>query len=155
MAKTILTKEEIQSLQDESRHLIDVDIPAVRQEMAEARAQGDLSENAEYHAARDRLASLYNRYGEIDHILSNYELSDTSKAGFNIVVGTKVVIFNELLKREDTITITGSSFADPMNGKISFECPLGTALKGKHIGDVCEVLGKKPYKITIVDIINK
>lgn len=150
--KNKLTKAGYKKLNDELRQLIDVEREKVKAQLAEARAQGDLSENADYDAARDKQAEIEARINEIEYILNNSELikedTKTSKAS----LGSSVVIEFIETGKQSEYQIVGTVESDPMNGKISNSCPLGEAIIGKQVGDVVDVKAIKKYKVRIVKI---
>jgi len=154
--KTKLTKAGLKKLQDELRELIDVTREEVKKQLAEARAQGDLSENADYDAARNKQAEVEARIKQIEDILNNYELIEESGKNKNKVSLGSTVTLEFLDKGEEkTYQIVGTVEADPFNGKISNACPLGEAIVGKSVGDVVEVKSIKSYSVKIVKFENK
>jgi len=124
-----LTREGVEALEQELEHLTVVKRQEIADKLQEARAQGDLSENAEYDAAKDEQRDIEARIEEIEKILKNVEVID----------GIKLRILDVELGEEQEINIVGSAEADVLNGKISNESPLGLALIGKKKGDVVEV----------------
>lgn len=152
--KTKLTKEGYDKLQAEYRQLIDVKRPEVLAQLSEARAQGDLSENADYDAARAKQSEVENRIKEIEHILDNCEIVDSSKNKNKVSLGSKVTIKYVEADKTMTYTIVSSIESDPFNGKISNVCPLGEAIVGKIIGDTVEVKGAKSYHVEILNTEN-
>ena len=152
--KTKLTEAGKARLEEELRHLIDVVRDDVKRQLAEARAQGDLSENADYDAARNRQAEVEGRIKEIEDILSNFELikEDNKKKGGKVALGSTVTI--KFLKdgKEKQFMIVGTVESDPFNNKISNSCALGETLIGKGVGDVVEIPAKDPYQVEIVKI---
>ena len=152
--KTYLTEEGLKKLQDEYYNLVHVVREEVKQELAEARAQGDLSENADYDAARDEQAKVEARIATLEYMLRNYELIDTKKAGKKsaVHIGSSVtLIFNDT-KEEITYDIVGSTESDPLNGRLSNETPLAQAILDHKVGDVCEVRVANPYSVEILKI---
>ena len=138
--KQQLTREGYKKLEDELRNLIDVVRVDVKRQLAEARAQGDLSENADYDAARARQAEVEGRIKEIENILSNSEIIDdeakSKKGGNKVALGSTVTIKFVETGKEGKYMIVGTVESDPFNNKISNACPLGEALIGKVVGDV-------------------
>ncbi len=135
-----LTREGVEALEQELDHLTVVKRQEIADKLQEARAQGDLSENAEYDAAKDEQRDIEARIEEIEKILKNVEVID----------GIKLRILDVELDEEQIINIVGSAEADVLNGKISNESPLGLALIGKKKGDVVEVAapnGTFEYKV--------
>lgn len=127
--KRRLTQEYKEQLEKELEHLIVVRSKEVEAKLNEARAQGDLSENAEYDAAKDEQGRIAAKIKEIQDILKNYEIIDS----------TNIKILDMELNEEQTIRIVGTDEADVLNGKISDKSPLGIALKDAKKGDVVEV----------------
>ncbi len=135
-----LTQEGVEALEQELDHLTVVKRQEIADKLQEARAQGDLSENAEYDAAKDEQRDIEARIEEIEKILKNVEVID----------GIKLKILDVELDEEQVINIVGSAEADVLNNKISNESPLGIALIGKKKGEVVEVAapnGTFQYKI--------
>lgn len=154
--KVKLTKVGKEELEKELRYLIDEAREEVKRQLAEARAQGDLSENADYDAARNRQAEVEGRIKEIEDILSNYELIDDEKSskkkGDRVALGSTVTIKFLENGKEGKYMIVGTVESDPFNNKISNACPLGEALIGKSVGDVVDVKAKRAYKVEVVKI---
>ena len=154
--KIKLTRAGKEELERELRYLIDEAREEVKRQLAEARAQGDLSENADYDAARNRQAEVEGRIKEIEDILSNCELIDDEKAskkkGDRVALGSTVAIRFLETGKESKYMIVGTVESDPFNNKISNACPLGEALIGRAVGDVVEVKAKKNYKVEIVKL---
>ncbi|AKU80136.1 transcription elongation factor GreA [Spiroplasma turonicum] len=150
----ILTSEGREELEKELSNLINVIRPQVIEELVEARAQGDLSENADYDAARNRQAEVEARIKEIETMLSKAKIiEDSNNLNKEIKVGTTVTFQNLKTKKEMTVKIVGVIEADPFESKISNESPLAKAMLGKSTNDTCEVRElKEPYKILIKDI---
>ena len=135
-----LTQEGVEALEQELDHLTVVKRQEIADKLQEARAQGDLSENAEYDAAKDEQRDIEARIEEIEKILKNVEVID----------GIKLKILDVELDEEQVINIVGSAEADVLNNKISNESPLGIALIGKKKGEIVEVAapnGIFQYKI--------
>ncbi len=155
MEKFQLTKEGVNKLEAEYRHLLDVERPAVTKELVEARALGDLSENADYDAAREAQARVEARIKEIEAILNNYELIKEKSSGKVVQVGACVTLKLMDFDETDTYEIVGAIEANPLENKISNESPLAKAVLGHKIGEVVEVDVAKPYKVEIVAIEKK
>ena len=157
MAQKIkLTEEGKKRLEEEYRELIEVTRDEVKRQLAEARAQGDLSENADYDAARNRQAQVEARIKEIENILANCEIiqEDGKKKKGKIGFGSLVTIRFLATGKEATYLIVGTVESDPFNNKISGDSPLGGALLGKSVGDIVEVKVKDrdPYQVEIIKI---
>ena len=151
--KQKLTKAGYKKLQEELKYLVDEAREEVKRQLAEARAQGDLSENADYDAARGKQAEVEGRIKEIEHILANAEIIEEGKASTQKVgLGSTVSIKFVDGGKEVSYMIVGTVESDPVNGKISNSCPLGEALVGKTVGDIVEVKAIKTYKVEIVKI---
>lgn len=155
-AKIELTKEGEEKLQKEYRHLIDIDRPEVIEQLTVARAQGDLSENADYDAARNRQAEIEARIKEIENILANAKIIDgASKSGKVVSLGSTVEVKDLSDNTTATYTIVGTVEANPIKGLISNVSPLGHAIVGKRVGDECVVRVAQEYKVLILKIDNK
>ncbi|QIK70452.1 transcription elongation factor GreA [Erysipelothrix sp. HDW6C] len=149
-----VTQEGLDDLNRELRHLIDVERPEVIEDLKAARAQGDLSENADYDAARDRQARVEARIRELEATISKVEIIDTnSKTKHKTVsLGATVTIFDMELGEEETFSIVGSVEADPDNGKLSNVSPLAQAMLEAVEGDVVEVNVEEPYQVKVLKI---
>ncbi|WP_422397910.1 transcription elongation factor GreA [Spiroplasma endosymbiont of Cantharis nigra] len=150
----ILTAEGLKELKEELTHLINNIRPQVIEELVEARAQGDLSENADYDAARNRQAEVEARIKEVEAMLSKAKIiKDSNSKNKEVKIGSQVTFTSQKTKKEMTVKIVGAIEADPFENKISNESPLAKAMMGKVVGDSVEVRElKEPYKITIKDI---
>ena len=151
MERVPMTKEGLTALEDELRRLKSEERPAVIQAIAAAREHGDLSENAEYHAAREKQSFIEGRIAELEDIVSRAEAIDTSEmSGETIRFGATVMVADADTDEETTYRIVGAMEASLEDGKISVTSPLGKALIGKTIGDVIEVAtpgGGKSYEV--------
>jgi transcription elongation factor GreA len=152
MNKVPLTKRGAEKLRDELQRLKTVDRPRIIAAIAEARAHGDLKENAEYHAAREQQSFAEGRIKEIDGKLSHANIIDVAAldAGGKVVFGTTVLIADEDSGDEVTYQIVGEDEADIKEGRISFGSPIARALIGKMEGDVATVVtpgGEKSFEI--------
>ena len=151
--KFILTTQEREQLEKEYRDLIDVQRPDVIEKLALARSQGDLSENADYDAARNRQAEIEARIKEIENILANAKIIDgSSKSGKIVALGSVVEIKDLSDGSVATYTIVGTVEANPIKGLISNVSPLGHAIVGKRVGDECVVRVAQEYKVQILKI---
>ena len=153
--KTQLTKEGYKKLEDELRNLIDFVREDVKKQLAEARAQGDLSENADYDAARARQAEVEGRIAQIESILANAEIITEKKGAKGekkIGLGSTVEVEFLDSHKTATYTIVGTVEADPFAGKISNVSPFGAALIGKKEGDEIEVKAGKTFSIKVLKI---
>ena len=137
--KVVLTYEGLQKLESELQELKTVRRKEVAEKIKEARGQGDLSENAEYDAAKAEQAEIETRIVELEKILRNAQVIDEDEVGVDeINIGCKVKIFDMELCEEVDYAIVGSTEADPSQGKISNESPVELLL-GHKVGDVVEV----------------
>ncbi len=154
MEKAPMTAEGLSQLEDELRRLKTEERPGVIRALAEAREHGDISENAEFHAARERQGFIEGRVAEIEDIISRAEVIDTSKLSGKVVrFGANVRLADEDTDEETTYRIVGSHEADIAEGRLSVTSPLARALIGKSIGDSVEVTtprGSKAYEIVKV-----
>jgi len=141
MNKVPLTVEGAETLQQELEQLKSVERPAVIQAIAEARAHGDLKENAEYHAAREQQGFIEGRIADIEGKLSNSQIIDVTKLNQTgkIVFGVTVALCNDETGEEVTYKIVGEDEADIQTGKISVTSPIARAMIGKQEGDVAAV----------------
>ena len=153
--KVLLTKSGVEKLEEERDNLINVERPRVIEELQLARSQGDLSENADYDAARDKQAQIEQRIKEIEYMLQNAEIISEEQMDLNFVKpGTTVTILDLSLDdpEEEKYTIVGSFETDPVNGKISNESPLAKALIGHGVNEIVTVGVAEAYDVKIVDI---
>jgi len=149
-----MTAEGHATLQEELRILKTVERPAVIKAIAAAREHGDLSENAEYHAARERQSFIEGRIGELEDATKRAEIIDTSKLkGKTVRFGARVKLADEDSGEEITYQLVGEFEADLQKKKISIASPLGKALIGREAGDSVEVQtpnGVRYYEIVAV-----
>ena len=156
MNKVELTKEGAEKLEKELRHLIDIDRPEVIESLQAARAQGDLSENADYDAARTKQAEIEGRIKEIENILANVKIiSEKPKASKGVVLGSTVTIKDLSDNTTATYTIVGTVEANPIKGLISNISPLGRAIIDKNVGDIAVVHVAQEYRVEILKIESK
>ena len=152
--KNILTYEGLKKLEDELEDLKVVKRKEVSQKIKEAREQGDLSENAEYDAAKDEQRDIETEIAELEAILANCEVIQDNDKNKDVVKMESVVVLHDVEFDEDIeYTIVGSSEADSLNNKISNESPLGAALIGKKKGDTVKVeapVGEIEYTVVSV-----
>lgn len=149
--KNILTYEGLRKYEDELEELKVVKRKEVAEKIKEARAQGDLSENAEYDAAKDEQRDIEARIEELEKILKNVEVVDEDEVDLaKISIGCKVTIQDLEDNSEMTYKIVGSTEANSLKGKISNESPVGKALIGLEVGDTVTVevpAGELKYKV--------
>ena len=151
--KIYVTEDGLKKLQDEYYNLVHVVREEVKSELKEARSLGDLSENADYDAARDKQSQVESRIVELENMLQHYVLIDTKHGSKKIVrIGSTVTLEFLDTKEEATYTIVGSTEADPLNGKLSNETPLALAILDSKVGQTVNVNVANPYQVIIVDI---
>ena len=147
-----MTGEGYSVLDDELKRLKTQERPSVIAAIAEARLHGDLSENAEYHAAKDRQGWIEGRIAEIEDKIARAQIIDVSRlSGDQIKFGATVSVIDEDTEESARYQIVGEHEADVKKGKISLSSPLSRAMMGKEVGDVVEVNtpgGVKAYEIT-------
>lgn len=150
--KFSLTKEGEAKLKEELRTLVDVERPHVLEDLSAARAQGDLSENADYDAARSHQAEVEGRIKQIENILANSVIEDLAINSHFVSLGTTVMIRDLSDSEEYTYKIVGTIEARPLEGSISTSSPLGEAILGKRVGDKVIVKANMPYEVEILKI---
>ena len=156
MEKILLTRAGHSALNDELKRLKSIERPAVVAAIAEARAHGDLSENAEYHAAREKQSFIEGRVKELEAILGLADVIDTSKLSGTVKFGATITLVDEDTDEERTYQIVGEPEADLEKGKLNIKSPLARALIGKDEGDSVEVRtpgGEKSYEILSIEYI--
>ena len=150
-----MTGEGYNSLDEELRTLKTQERPSVIAAIGEARAHGDLSENAEYHAAKERQGWIEGQIADIEDKISRAQVIDVSKlSGSHIKFGATVTVIDEDTEEEGRYQVVGDHEADVKAGKISLSSPLSRAMIGKEVGDVVEVItpgGVKAYEIAKVE----
>jgi transcription elongation factor GreA len=155
MEKVPMTAEGYQALDDELKRLKTLERPTVIAAIAEARLHGDLSENAEYHAAKDRQGWIEGRIAEIEDKIARAQIIDVSKlSGSQVKFGATVSVVDEDTEESARYQIVGEHEADVRSGKISIASPIARAMIGKEMGDVVEVNtpgGVKAYEILKVE----
>lgn len=140
MKKIPITPDGYQKLQEKLKRLLKVERPQNIKAIAEARSHGDLSENAEYHATKERQSFIEGRIQEIQTKLALAHVIDPSKISQDkIAFGAKIKVLDVTIGKEKIFTLVGSDEADVKNGKISINSPVGRALIGKSIGDIVTV----------------
>ena len=135
-----LTPEGLENLKKELTYLKFTEMPEITKRIAEARDKGDLSENAEYHAAKEEQVRVNNKIHELQITLANARILDekdldTSK----VLIFSSVKIKNLKSKKVKTYTLVSASEADPIQGKISVDSPIGKGLLGKSVGEIAEI----------------
>lgn len=154
MSQTVpMTPEGYQRLQEELKHLIRVERPRVVQDIAEARDHGDLSENAEYDAAKERQGFVEGRIAEINGKMARAQVIDVATIDTDkVVFGATVTVYDDESEGESTYRIVGEDESDIKQGLISISSPVAKALIGHRIGD--EVQIKVPSGVRIYEIID-
>ena len=151
MLKIPMTVEGFSRLEEELKHLKAVERPAVIRAIAEAREHGDLSENAEYHAARERQSFIEGRVAELEDKISRAEVIDVHKlSGKQVMFGTTVTLLDEDTEEKIKYQLVGQDESDIRAGRLSISSPLARALIGKKVGDTVEVStpgGSKSYEV--------
>ena len=155
MEKVPMTAEGYQALDEELRRLKTQERPSVIAAIAEARTHGDLSENAEYHAAKERQGWIEGRIAEIEDKIARAQVIDVSKlSGAQVKFGATVSLIDEDTEEKTRYQIVGEHEADVRLGKISIASPIARAIIGKESGDVVEVNtpgGVRAYEISKVE----
>ena len=155
MEKVPMTAAGLKTLEEEFRQLKNIERPAVSKAIGVAREHGDLKENAEYHAAKERQGMIEARLKNLQGIISCAEVIDPKKlSGERVQFGATLVLADEETDEEKNFQIVGSEESDAKSGKLSVTSPLARALIGKTLGDSAEVNtpgGKKTYEIISVE----
>ncbi|AEH44058.1 transcription elongation factor GreA [Thermodesulfatator indicus DSM 15286] len=156
MERIPMTRQGYEELREELRRLQTTERQKVIKAIEEARAHGDLSENAEYHAAKEKQAHIEGRIQELSDRLARAEVVDIPKTPpSRVQFGVKVTLLNLDTDEEETYQLVGPYESDVENGKISVTSPIGRALIGKEEGDEVEVQtpkGVKTYEIVKIDV---
>jgi transcription elongation factor GreA len=152
--KIPMTAEGFRALEEELKRLKTVERPEIIRAIGAAREHGDLSENAEYHSARERQGFIEGRVAELEDVISRADIIDPKSLSGSVVrFGATVKLADEDTDEESTFQIVGSHEADAAKGRISVTSPLARALIGKKVGDSAEVnapSGAKSYEIVKV-----
>ena len=151
MEKVPLTNKGLLALEEELKHRQQVERPRIVEAISEARSHGDLSENAEYHAAKESQSLNEGRILELESLISRADVIDVSKlSGDRVKFGATVKLVDEDTEEEKTYQIVGEPEADVRSGRVSVASPIARALIGKGVGDTVEVAtpgGGKSYEI--------
>ncbi|MFO6465698.1 transcription elongation factor GreA [Jannaschia sp. KMU-145] len=153
MDKVPMTPRGMTALQTELKQLKSVERPAIIRAIAEAREHGDLSENAEYHSAREKQSFIEGRIKELEGLISLADVIDPAKMSGAIKFGATVTLVDEETEAEKTYQIVGEQEADIESGLLNIKSPLARALIGKEEGDSVEVRtpgGTRDYEVTAV-----
>ena len=156
MDKVPLTLKGFETINEELKYLKSTERPSIIRAIAEAREHGDLSENAEYHAAREKQSFIEGRIKELEGIISLAEVIDPKKLSGTIKFSATVSIIDEETEEEKVYQIVGEPEASIENNKLNVKSPLARALIGKEVGDSVEVKspgGTKNYEITNIQYI--
>ncbi len=134
------TPEGLKKLKDELHQLEQIERPRVTQEIADARDKGDLSENAEYHAAKEEQSLLEFKIAKLKNVVANARIIDESQLDMSkILIHSVVKLKNTANKKEFTYTLVADSESDVRNGKLSVKSPIGQGLLGKQVGEIAEI----------------
>ena len=151
MIKIPMTAEGFERLEEELKQLKSIERPAIIRAIAEAREHGDISENAEYHAARERQSFIEGRVLELEDKIARAEVIDVSKlSGKAIKFGATVTLIDEDTEEKNVYQIVGEDEADIKSKRLAITAPLARALVGKKVGDTVEVStpgGSKSYEV--------
>jgi transcription elongation factor GreA len=153
MARIPITKKGYEALQAELERYKKVERPKNIRDIEEARAHGDISENAEFEAAKERQSHIDGRIRDLKHKLAEAQIIDTSNLSTEkVVFGATVTIKDLQCDKEQRYTLVGQDEADLKNGKISVQSPVGRALIGKRVGDTLEV--QTPARVAEYEVLN-
>ena len=154
-----ITKQGYEKVQKELDHLIKVEREELKKVIAEARALGDLKENAEYHAAKEKQSKLEGRIAQLQAVVAGSRVVDVSQIQSDKIVFGATVTLLDLEKDESVVyQIVGQEESDTSKGKISFTSPLGKALIGKEEGDTITVKapkGDREYEVESIEYVNQ
>ena len=152
--KTIISKEKFIDIKNELKNLVQNERPKIIAALQSAREQGDLSENADYDAAKQRQGEIEAKIKDYENIINNCEVigGTTTKNDEKIVkIGSSVEILDMQENEKYVYSIVGTIETDPDNNKISNDSPLAAAILGKKVGDIVEIKGiERPYKVKIL-----
>jgi transcription elongation factor GreA len=158
-ARMPITKAGLTRLKDELKRLKAVERPKIVKEIAEARSHGDLSENAEYHAAKEKQSHLEGRLRQVEHWIASSEVIDVAKVkGDRVVFGATVTLADAESGDEVRYQVVGELEADLKHGKISVTSPIARALIGKQEGDIVKVKspgGEHEYEINAIEFVEE
>jgi len=153
MAKTPITKKGYLALQAELERYKKVERPKNIKDIEEARGHGDLKENAEYHAAKERQSHIAAKISDLEHKLAEAQIIDTSNfSNEKVLFGATVTLKDNLTDKEQRYTLVGQDEGDMKNDRISVQSPVGRALIGKRVGDTFEVT--TPVKVMEYEVLS-
>ncbi len=135
----VMTQKNYDDLKKELDYLVKVKRPEIIERIAEARSHGDLSENAEYDAAREEQRSNEGKIAELEYQIKNADIREVVNDNSYVHLNSVVTVYDEDMEEQSVYTITSVTDVDVMNGKISVESPVGAALLRKKVGDVATV----------------
>jgi transcription elongation factor GreA len=149
-----VTKEGLEKLQKELHEMKYVQRPFISKQIADARDKGDLSENAEYHAAKEDQGLLETKIAMLEDLITKTRIIDESKLDTSkVMMLSKVKVVNKQTNKEIVYTLVNEKEADLKSGKISFKSPIGIGLMGRKVGDICDVqVPAGLIKLEIIDI---
>ena len=155
--KVPMTAQGYERMESELKHLKNTERPAIIKAIAEAREHGDLSENAEYHAARERQSFVEGRVAELEDRISRAQVIDPATLdGDTVKFGATVTVVDEDTDEENSYQLVGEVEADVKQGRVAITSPMARALIGKSVGDSVEVMtpkGTKAYEILKIDYV--
>jgi len=135
----VMTQKNYDDLKKELDYLVKIKRPEIIERIAEARSHGDLSENAEYDAAREEQRSNEGKIAELEYQIKNADIREVVNDNSYVHLNSVVTVYDEDMEEQSVYTITSVTDVDVMNGKISVESPVGAALLRKKVGDVATV----------------
>ncbi len=147
-----LTQEGVESLETELSNLINVERPTVLREIEEARGYGDLSENADYDAARNKQGKIESRIIEIERILANKSVVEHSRTSKTVNVGNFVQVHDLTNNETFSFQILGQFEGKPLSGTVSYDAPIAEAILGRKVGDRVLIKAVNPYEVQILNI---
>lgn len=147
-----LTKERYEAFKEERQQLIKIERPLILKEIEESRSFGDLSENADYDAARTRQGKIEGRILEIEYILNNSEIIEFSTNSKVVSLGNYVKLEDLLFKETIVLRLVGQFEGKPLDGVVTLDSPIAQAIIGHKVGDKVIVKAKTPYEVAIVEI---
>jgi len=158
MSKLLVTKEGFHSMQTELKKLKGIDLREAAQMMMEARDKGDISENAEFDSAKENIDNLNKKIIELEQKIAKcIIISSDNVDNSSVQLLTRVKVFNQKIKKEQTFSIVPENEVNIKEGKISFNSPIGKGLIGKIVGDIATIdvpIGKMDLEILDINVIN-